>query len=67
MIGSILFFSTKELLWTYLLGFQNIALGLLVIIIVVFFPEGIMGWVRSRWPQLLGESVDLSKQTEAAQ
>jgi len=60
LIGAVLFHATKELLWTYLLGFQNIALGLLVIIIVVFFPEGIMGWIRSRWPQLVGERVDAS-------
>jgi branched-chain amino acid transport system permease protein len=60
LIGAVLFHATKELLWTYLLGFQNIALGLLVIIIVVFFPEGIMGWIRSRWPQFVGERIDTS-------
>jgi hypothetical protein len=26
----------------------------------VFFPEGIMGWVRQRWPRLVGERVDVS-------
>ena len=66
LIGAVLFHATKELLWTYLLGFQNIVLGILVVVIVVFFPEGIMGWVRSRWPQRFGESVDLSKQAEGA-
>ncbi|HUT48982.1 MAG TPA: branched-chain amino acid ABC transporter permease [Alphaproteobacteria bacterium] len=66
LIGAVLFHATKELLWTYLLGFQNIALGLLVIIIVVFFPEGIMGWIHSRWPQLFGERVEISAQSAAA-
>lgn len=66
LIGAVLFHLTKELLWTYLLGFQNIVLGILVVVIVVFFPEGIMGWVRSRWPHMFGESVDLSRQAEAS-
>ncbi|MDH3233278.1 MAG: branched-chain amino acid ABC transporter permease, partial [Alphaproteobacteria bacterium] len=66
LIGAVLFHATKELLWTYLLGFQNIALGLLVIIIVVFFPEGIMGWVRSRWPRLFGEHVEVAAQPGVA-
>jgi len=66
LIGAVLFHATKELLWTYLLGFQNIALGLLVVIIVVFFPEGIMGWIRARWPALVGERVDASAQSQAA-
>ncbi len=52
IIGAIVFFVSKELFWTYLLGWQRVALGLLIVIIVVFFPEGIMGWVRSRWPHL---------------
>jgi len=52
IIGAIVFFISKELFWTYLLGWQRVALGLLIVIIVVFFPEGIMGWVRERWPHL---------------
>jgi branched-chain amino acid transport system permease protein len=66
LIGALLFHATKELLWTYLLGFQYIALGLLVVVIVVFFPEGIMGWVRSRWPALVGERVDAAAPAEAS-
>ena len=51
VIGAALFHVTQELFWTYLLGFQRIALGLLIVLIVVFFPQGIIGWLRERWPQ----------------
>ncbi len=58
MIGALLFHVTKELFWTYLLGLQYIALGILVVVIVVFFPEGIVGWFRARYPQWFGERVE---------
>jgi len=48
LIGAIIFQITKELFWTYLLGWQRVALGLLIVLIVVFFPQGIVGWVRAR-------------------
>jgi len=48
VIGAVIFQITKELFWTYLLGWQRVALGLLIVLIVVFFPEGIVGWWRRR-------------------
>jgi len=50
IIGALIFYITKELFWTYLLGWQRVALGLLIVIIVVFFPTGILGWIKTRWP-----------------
>jgi len=58
VIGAILFHIAKEFLWTYLFGLQWVALGVLIIVIVVFFPQGIMGFIRARWPELLGHKVD---------
>ncbi len=58
LIGALLFHTFKELFWTYLLGLQYIALGLLVVVIVVFFPEGIVGWFRERFPHWFGERVE---------
>ena len=52
VVGAVLFHVTKELFWTYLLGWQRVALGLLIVAIVVFFPAGIVGWMRERWPDL---------------
>ncbi|HHN66633.1 MAG TPA: branched-chain amino acid ABC transporter permease [Thermopetrobacter sp.] len=50
VIGAGVFFITKELFWTYLLGWQRVALGALIVVIVVFFPQGIVGWLKERWP-----------------
>ncbi len=58
VIGAILFHVVKEVTWTYLLGWQWIALGLLIVVNVVFFQEGIMGWVQRKWPERFGITVD---------
>ena len=51
VIGATVFYTLRELTWTYLLGWQYIALGLLIIVNVVFFQQGILGWLRARKPQ----------------
>ena len=48
VIGATLFYALREVTWTYLLGWQYVALGLLIIINVVYFQQGIVGWVRER-------------------
>jgi len=48
IVGAIVFQVTKELFWTYLLGWQRVGLGLLIILVAVFFPSGIVGFVRER-------------------
>ncbi len=58
IIGAIVFHVTQELFWTYLFGWQRVALGALIVVIVVFFPQGIMGFIRERWPHLMGQTVD---------
>ncbi len=58
VIGATIFHITQELFWTYLLGWQRVALGLLIVVIVVFFPLGILGWIRERWPERFGERVE---------
>jgi branched-chain amino acid transport system permease protein len=63
VIGATVFHVTQELFWTYLFGWQRVALGLLIVVIVVFFPVGIMGWLRERWPEKFGERVDLEART----
>jgi branched-chain amino acid transport system permease protein len=60
VIGAVIFHVTKELFWTYLLGWQRVALGLLIVVIVVFFPVGILGWARERWPERFGRNVEES-------
>ena len=58
VIGATLFHVLKEVTWTYLLGWQWIALGLLIIINVVYFQQGLMGWLRDKKPEWFGVTVD---------
>lgn len=58
VLGALLFLFFQEFFWTYLLGWQRVALGALIVVIVVFFPQGIMGWVRQRRPAWFGEIVE---------
>jgi len=37
----------KEAFWQWLFGWQRVALGLLIVIIVVFFPDGVMGGIHA--------------------
>jgi branched-chain amino acid transport system permease protein len=62
VIGAAIFHVTKELFWTYLLGWQRVALGLLIVVIVVFFPVGILGWARERWPERFGHRLEPAAQ-----
>lgn len=62
VIGAVLFLVVKELTWTYLLNLQWVALGLLIVITVVFFQEGIMGWMMRKRPGWFGIKVEGEKQ-----
>ncbi|MDH3239994.1 MAG: branched-chain amino acid ABC transporter permease [Alphaproteobacteria bacterium] len=64
ILGAVIFHITQELFWTYLLGWQRVALGFLIVVIVVFFPTGILGWLRERHPHLFGEAVDAGAGTD---
>jgi branched-chain amino acid transport system permease protein len=50
VIGAILFHAMRELFWTYLFGWQNVAMGVLIVIVIVFFPTGVLGWLKNRYP-----------------
>ena len=54
IIGAILFHLFKEVTWAYLLGWQWVALGALIVITVVYFQDGVMGWVKQRKPAWFG-------------
>ena len=41
VIGAVIFHITQELFWTYLFGWQRVALGALIVAIVVFFPRAL--------------------------
>ncbi len=66
VIGAAIFHVTQEFFWSFLLGWQRVALGVLIVVIVVFFPRGIMGWLRDTWPDRFGEKIDEGAPQEGA-
>ncbi len=58
VLGATLFHVIKETTWTYMLGWQWVALGTLIIVNIVFFQQGILGWVQEKWPERFGIIVD---------
>ena len=60
VLGAIIFHVVKETTWTYLLGWQWVALGLILILNIVYFQQGIMGWLQSKYPEKCGIVVEKS-------
>jgi branched-chain amino acid transport system permease protein len=58
VLGAVLFHVIKETTWTYMLGWQWVALGALIIVNIVFFQQGILGWAREKWPERFGLIVE---------
>jgi len=58
VVGAILFHVFKEVTWNYLLGWQWVALGALIVVAVVYFQEGLMGWLARRKPEWFGIRVE---------
>lgn len=66
IIGAIAFHVFKELTWNWFLGWQWVALGALIVIVVVFFQDGLMGWLKTVRPEWFGEKID-TKEVEPAE
>jgi branched-chain amino acid transport system permease protein len=60
VLGAIIFHVIKETTWTYLLNLQWVALGLILIVNIVYFQQGIMGWLQAKFPERFGIVVDPS-------
>ncbi|MBC8258194.1 MAG: branched-chain amino acid ABC transporter permease [SAR324 cluster bacterium] len=58
VLGAAIFHIMQELFWTYFLGWQRVALGLLIILIVVFLPQGILGSLREHFPEWFGHRLE---------
>ena len=67
VIGAVLFHIIKETTWTVLLGWQWVALGLILIVNIVYFQEGLMGWLQRKYPEFFGIVVDTSSREEKAE
>ncbi len=66
ILGAVLFQLFKEFFWTYLFGWQRVALGLLIVIIVVFFPDGVMGGINALRERLFRKAKSAGESGEAA-
>ncbi len=65
VIGAIAFHLFKEVTWNYLLGWQWVALGTLIVVTVVYFKDGIMGWLMHIRPDWFGIRIE-TKQERAS-
>jgi branched-chain amino acid transport system permease protein len=57
IVGAMVFQLTKELTWTYLIGWQRVALGVLIVAVAVFFPAGIVGFINERFGGKAGRAA----------
>ncbi|MDB3953139.1 branched-chain amino acid ABC transporter permease [Alphaproteobacteria bacterium] len=64
VIGATVFHVIKEVTWTHMLGWQWVALGGLIVVNVVFFQQGLMGWAQDKWPERFGLVVDKGMSAE---
>jgi branched-chain amino acid transport system permease protein len=65
VVGAVVFHVIKEFTWTYFLGWQFVTLGLLIVIIVVYFQQGIVGWLVEKYPERFGIRVAAKDPEEA--
>src|SRR5262245_9797901 len=64
VVGAVVFHVIKEVTWTYFLGWQFVALGVLIVVIVVYFQQGIVGWLIEKYPDRFGGRVRSKVETD---
>jgi len=65
IVGAIAFHLFKEITWNYLLGWQWVALGALIVVTVVYFKDGLMGWLMHVRPEWFGIRIEERNEAEA--
>jgi len=58
VLGAILFHVFKEVTWNYFLGWQWVVLGGLIVVTVVYFQDGVMGWLMHKKPEWFGIRIE---------
>ena len=66
VVGAMVFHVIKEVTWTYFLGWQFVALGLLIVVIVVYFQQGIVGWLIEKYPERFGGQASPKEEMTSA-
>ncbi len=41
-----------------MVGWQWVMMGGLIIVLVVFFQQGVLCWMQEKWPEMFGIEVD---------
>ena len=62
----IMFHVFKEVTWNYFLGWQWVALGALIVVTVVYFQDGLMGWLATKKPEWFGIRVETKEPAPTA-
>ena len=65
VVGAVLFHVFKEVTWNYFLGWQWVVLGALIVVTVVYFQDGVMGWLMHKRPEWFGIKVEAKVAGEA--
>ena len=65
VVGAVLFHVFKEVTWNYFLGWQWVVLGGLIVVTVVYFQDGVMGWLVHKRPEWFGIKVEAKVAGEA--
>ena len=65
VVGAVLFHVFKEVTWNYFLGWQWVVLGGLIVVTVVYFQDGVMGWLMHKRPEWFGIKVEAKVAGEA--
>jgi branched-chain amino acid transport system permease protein len=66
VIGAVVFHTFKEVTWTYFLGWQYVSLGVLIVVTIVYFQQGIVGWVTERFPNWFAAGAAARPEEERA-
>jgi len=52
VIGSVILFSIGDFLWTRLPYLHMMIFSVIIVAVVLFMPQGMIGWLRERYPYL---------------
>ncbi len=52
VVGAVLMFSVDNYIWERYPSLNNLALGIVIVALMVFFPKGIVGSIAMRWQRL---------------
>ena len=49
-LGAVILLTFEELVWRNFLTIHAAVLGLIIVVLVLFLPNGILSLMRERWP-----------------